>query len=156
MYMQAQAETAEDIARRFYVMRGGKAVPPTGPDDVCKVVFFKKRRRDVDGGGDGGGVGGGEGGGEDEGNGGGGVGGDGGGEGCILVVDEVRSIASNGGGEGCILVVDEVRSIASRDTVEMQKLRQKLRQLCTHATYRIVMDADVSADGAGLPHACSP
>ena len=137
MYMQAQAETTEDIARRFYVMRGGKAVPPTGPDDVCKVVFFKKRRRDVDGGGDGGGVGGGEGGGEDEGNGGGGVGGD-------------------GGGEGCILVVDEVRSIASRDTVEMQKLRQKLRQLCTHATYRIVMDADVSADGAGLPHACSP
>ena len=40
-----QVETLDDFARRFYVVRNGEAAPPCGPDDVCKVVVYKKRRR---------------------------------------------------------------------------------------------------------------
>lgn len=42
---EVQVETLDDFARRFYVVRNGEAAPPCGPDDVCKVVVYKKRRR---------------------------------------------------------------------------------------------------------------
>ena len=55
-------------------------------------------------------------------------------KGGIVVVDEVRSAMSIPGGE-----------TLPQPTVQLQ---QAFRTLCTHAKHRVLMDADVSADGA--------